>query len=102
VFPQIAGLGQSEMSRRYAIGSLEEAQAYIRHPLLGTRLIESARTISDAQAGSAAEILGGIDAHKLHSSMTLFMRADPGVPVFRQVLDKYFAGRPDSATDQRL
>ena len=102
VFPQIAGLGQSQMSRTYAISSLDEARAYLRHPVLGPRLIECARIVANARAGSAEQIFGGIDAQKLRSSMTLFLRAEPSQAVFQQVLDRYFGGQPDPATDQRL
>jgi uncharacterized protein (DUF1810 family) len=102
VFPQIAGLGQSQMSRTYAISSLVEAQAYLEHPVLGARLRESARALAAVQAGSAEEILGGIDAQKLRSSMTLFLRANPAEPLFQQVLDRYFDGVADAATDQRV
>ena len=102
VFPQIAGLGQSQMSRTYAISSLDEARAYLRHPVLGPRLVESARVVADSEAPSAEQIFGGIDRQKLQSSMTLFMRADPAQTVFRRVLERYFGGEPDAATDQRL
>jgi uncharacterized protein (DUF1810 family) len=102
VFPQIAGLGRSPMSRRYAISSLSEAKAYLEHPVLGPRLIECARILSDLPGGDAQAIFGGIDAVKLRSSMTLFARADPANPVFRQVLDDYFAGAPDEATDRLI
>ena len=102
VFPQIAGLGSSGMSQRYAIGSLAEAQAYLRHPVLGPRLLECERLVVAASARTAEQIFGGIDAQKLHSSTTLFLRAEPTEPVFQQVLDRFFAGRPDAATDQRL
>jgi uncharacterized protein (DUF1810 family) len=102
VFPQIAGLGLSEMSRRYAIASLAEAQAYLRHPVLGPRLIECAASVANAPAVTADEIFGEIDTQKLHSSMTLFLRAEPAEPLFRQVLERYFDGVPDAATDQRL
>src|SRR5713226_5265217 len=102
VFPQIAGLGQSQMSRIYAIASLQEAQAYLRHPVLGPRLIECANVVARAHAATAEHIFGGIDTQKLHSSMTLFVRADPTEPLFQQVLDRYFAGVPDQATDQRV
>jgi len=102
VFPQIAGLGQSQMSRTYAIASLDEATAYQRHPILGPRLAECAGIVARARASTAEQIFGGIDAQKLHSSMTLFMRAAPSEPLFRQVLDRYFDGVPDSATDQHL
>jgi uncharacterized protein (DUF1810 family) len=102
VFPQVAGLGQSEMSRTYAIASLEEARAYLAHPVLGPRLRECAAALLDHAGLTASEILGGIDAVKLRSSMTLFARADPGQPLFREVLDRFFAGRGDEATAQRL
>jgi uncharacterized protein (DUF1810 family) len=102
IFPQIAGLGFSQMSRTYAIASLDEAHAYLRHPVLGPRLIECARLVGEAQATSAEQIFGGIDAVKLRSSMTLFLRAAPEDPLFRQVLDRYFDGAPDAATDALL
>ena len=102
VFPQIAGLGQSEMSRRFAIPSLEEAKAYLEHPVLGPRLKECTRLVVQTQAPSAEQIFGGIDAQKLRSSMTLFSRAAPDEPLFKQVLDQYFGGQPDTATDERI
>ncbi|MFF1383423.1 DUF1810 domain-containing protein [Arthrobacter sp. NPDC058288] len=102
VFPQIAGLGQSPTSRRYAITSLAEARAYLGHPVLGTRLLECARAVVAHTGVSADRMFGGIDARKLQSSMTLFMRADPAEPVFREVLDQYFNGSADPATDRLL
>jgi uncharacterized protein (DUF1810 family) len=102
VFPQIAGLGQSPISRRYAISSLDEAKAYLAHEVLGPRLVECARILTGLGTTSAEEVFGGIDAMKLRSSMTLFARADPGDPVFQQVLDRYFAGEADGATDRLL
>lgn len=102
VFPQIAGLGRSPMSRRYAIASLDEAKAYLEHPVLGPRLIESARILTDLRNVGARDIFGDVDAIKLRSSMTLFPRADSTNPVFRQVLDAYFDGVPDEATDRLL
>ena len=102
VFPQIAGLGQSPISRRYAISSLAEAQAYLDHPTLGPRLIECARIVRDLRAPSAEDVFGGIDAMKLRSSMTLFARTDPADPAFREVLDAYFDGVPDGATERLL
>ena len=102
VFPQIAGLGQSQMSRTYAISSLDEARAYLQHPVLGQRLIECTGIVASAAAQTAEQIFGGIDAQKLHSSMTLFVRARPNETLFKQVLDRYFDGTVDSATDQRL
>lgn len=103
VFPQIAGLGQSPTSRRYAIASLEEARAYVAHPVLRARLAECARTLIELPAGaSAAEIFGELDAMKVRSSMTLFMRAAPDETLFRRVLERYFDGDPDPATDRLL
>ena len=102
VFPQIAGLGFSHMSRTYAISSLEEARAYLQHPLLGPRLRECAAAVLASGAPTPEALMGSIDAVKLRSSMTLFLRADPTEPLFQQVLDRYFAGQPDPATDKRL
>jgi uncharacterized protein (DUF1810 family) len=102
VFPQIAGLGHSPTSRMFAISSLAEARAYLAHPVLGPRLVECATIVTQAQGRSAEQIFGGIDAQKLRSCITLFLRADPGQPVFGQVLDRYFDGHPDLATDQRI
>jgi len=102
VFPQIAGLGSSPMAQRYAISSLDEARAYLAHPVLGDRLRESAHALTRLDTRSPEEVLGGIDALKLRSSMTLFRRAAPDEPVFEQVLDQYFGGTADAATDARL
>src|SRR5438270_6715643 len=102
IFPQIAGLGQSPTSRRYAISSLDEARAYIEHRVLGPQLQECARALAGRTGSSARDIFGGIDAMKLRSSMTLFHRADPDDPVFGEVLDRYFGGEPDAATDRLL
>ena len=102
VFPQIAGLGYSEMSRHYGIASLDEAQAYLAHPVLGARLRQCAALILAAPGDSATAILGSIDAVKLRSSMTLFHRAAPDEPIFLAVLDRFFDGVPDPATDERL
>jgi uncharacterized protein (DUF1810 family) len=102
VFPQIAGLGSSPMARQYAISSLDEARAYLAHAVLGDRLRESARALTGLDSRDPGEVLGGIDAMKLRSSMTLFMRAAPDEPLFAQVLDQYFGGAADDATDARL
>ena len=101
VFPQIAGLGLSAMSVRYAIGSLAEARSYLAHPVLGPRLRECAEAVL-AAPGDAVDILGDIDAIKLRSSMTLFSRADPDDPLFPRVLDRFFEGAPDRETDRLL
>jgi len=102
VFPQIAGLGYSPTARTYAITSLEEARAYLAHPVLGPRLIECATILTGLPGRNAEQIFGELDAQKLRSSATLFRHAAPAVPVFRQVLDRYFGGVPDSATEQRI
>ena len=102
VFPQITGLGRSGMDRTYAIRSLDEARAYLAHPLLGPRLREAAGVAARADAASAGELMGGIDALKLRSSMTLFGRADPTEPVFRAVLERWFDGAEDDLTVARL
>jgi uncharacterized protein (DUF1810 family) len=104
VFPQLAGLGHSATSRAYAIGSLAEADAYARDPLLGARLTACARALLEhSDSGiSAEQILGAIDAVKLRSSMTLFARAAPEQPLFAEVLEKYFGGVADPATDALL
>ena len=102
VFPQIAGLGRSETSRRYAIASRAEAAAYLQHVLLGPRLIECTQIVVATRGRSAIQIFGAGDAMKLQSCMTLFLRAAPGEPLFGRVLDRYFAGVPDRQTDLLL
>jgi uncharacterized protein (DUF1810 family) len=102
VFPQIAGLGYSPAARTYAIGSLGEARAYLAHPVLGPRLIECATIVAQTRDRTAEQIFGGIDALKLRSCATLFHRADPDQPVFADVLARFFDGRPDPATDERI
>ena len=102
VFPQVAGLGKSQMSWWYAIASLEEARLYLAHPILGERLEECARILTESGGKTAEEIFGPVDAMKLRSSMTLFARAAPDNPLFRAVLDRYFGGVADEATDVRL
>jgi uncharacterized protein (DUF1810 family) len=98
IFPQIAGLGQSPMSIRFAIASLDEAKAYLAHPVLGARLRECARLTLDVEGRSARDIFGSIDEMKFRSSMTLFARAAPDEEVFERCLNKYFAGSPDPIT----
>ncbi|MDQ6794167.1 MAG: DUF1810 domain-containing protein [Chloroflexota bacterium] len=99
IFPQIAGLGRSAVSRRFAITSLDGARAYLADPVLGARLRECASAVLTANARAAEDIFGPIDAVKLRSSMTLFQRAAPEEPVFVQVLDRYFGGIADAATE---
>jgi len=102
VFPQIEGLGESAMSKRYAIASLDEARAYVRHPVLGPRLRECVRIVNALPPAGAEAIFGSIDAQKLRSSLTLFLRAAPDEPAFARALERYFGGVPDAATDARL
>ena len=102
VFPQIAGLGRSGMAQRFALADLDEARAYLAHPVLGPRLIECARALTDLDVDDPVQVMGSIDAQKLRSSMTLFARAAPDQSVFRQVLDHYFSGAEDDATTSRL
>jgi uncharacterized protein (DUF1810 family) len=102
VFPQVAGLGRSATSQHYAISGLAEAEAYLAHPVLGPRLRECARVLTELPGSDADEVLGTVDGQKLRSSMTLFARAAADEPVFRQVLKQYFAGREDDATLRRL
>jgi uncharacterized protein (DUF1810 family) len=102
IFPQLSGLGHSANARTYAIGSLAEASAYLAHPVLGPRLRACTSALLKLPATTAREVLGDVDAMKLHSSMTLFARADPHEQLFRRVLDRYFRGVFDEATEQRL
>ena len=102
VFPQVAGLGSSSTARHYAISGLDEARAYLAHPVLGPRLRECAELAAAVERGSAADVFGYPDDLKLRSSMTLFARAAPDTPVFAAVLDRYFDGEPDPATLERL
>ena len=98
VFPQVAGLGRSATAQHFAISGPDEARAYLAHPVLGPRLVECARALTDLDVDDPVQVLGSIDAQKLRSSMTLFAHAAPDQPVFRQVLDHYFAGAEDDAT----
>jgi uncharacterized protein (DUF1810 family) len=102
VFPQIAGLGHSPTARHYAISSLDEARAYLAHPVLGARLTECAGLVAGISGRTAEQVFGGIDAVKLRSCMTLFHHAAPGEQVFRDVLDQYFGGQADPATEERV
>lgn len=101
VFPQIAGLGQSTTARHYAIRSAAEARAYLAHPLLGPRLVEATRAVT-AAPGSAESILGGIDAVKLRSSLTLFAAVAEEPTPFEAALDRFYHGERDPETVKRL
>ena len=98
IFPQIAGLGRSETARHYALSGVVEAQAYLAHPLLGSRLEESCQLLMDVEHRTASEIFGYPDDLKLHSSLTLFAQAAPYQPLFAACLAKYFNGWRDSST----
>ena len=99
VFPQVAGLGRSAMAQRYAVSGLAEARAYLRDPVLGQRLRESSQVLLELPGSDPVAVFDDIDAVKLRSSMTLFARADPDDAAFPAVLEKYFGGRADAATD---
>lgn len=98
IFPQIAGLGQSPTAKHYAIASLDEARAYLRHPVLGARLRECAALALAVEGRTAEQVFPHPDHLKFRSSMTLFALADPGEPVFQACLDKFFGGEADPAT----
>jgi uncharacterized protein (DUF1810 family) len=102
VFPQLQGLGSSALARKFAIASLQEAEAYLRHPLLGPRLRECTRLVNLVEGVAIGRILGYPDDLKFRSSMTLFARATPDNQVFNAALSKYFGGEPDQATLDRL
>ena len=98
IFPQFAGLGLSSTSRHYAIGSLDEARAYLAHPILGPRLIECAGATLTVEGRSAHDIFGSPDDMKLRSSATLFALVSPEDSVFQRVLERYFDGKRDERT----
>ena len=103
VFPQIRGLGRSEMAVRYAISGREEARAYLDHPVLGPRLQECTGIVVELAGTSVEEIFGYPDDLKFHSSMTLFAEVEgPSDCVFHEALRKYFDGKTDQATLDRL
>jgi uncharacterized protein (DUF1810 family)/uncharacterized protein YndB with AHSA1/START domain len=102
VFPQIAGLGHSSTAQRFALSSLTEARAYMAHPVLGPRLLECTGIVAETQGRTAQDLFGPVDAQKLRSSVTLFRRAAPGEALFARVIERYFGGMPDPATDRLL
>lgn len=102
IFPQLQGLGHSAMAQQYGIGSAEEAQVYLQHPLLGARLLECTRLVNAVHQRSAREIFGSPDDLKFRSCMNLFSRV-PGAPtIFQSALERYFAGIADPRTLQLL
>ena len=102
IFPQVSGLGHSATARYYAIGSRQEAQAYLAHPLLGPRLIACSEQVNRVEGRSAHQIFGSPDDLKFRSCMTLFAAVRPEATVFRDALVRYFDGAPDAATLGRL
>ena len=102
IFPQIAGLGSSPTAQRFAITSMDEATAYLAHPLLGPRLRECSALVNAVPHRAVGDIFPYPDDLKFHSSITLFAVADPDNPLFPSVLDRFFNGRRDDATLDRL
>jgi uncharacterized protein (DUF1810 family) len=98
IFPQVAGLGFSAMAQRYAISGLDEAQAYLQHPVLGERLRVCAAAVNAVTGRTAHQVFGSPDDMKFRSSMTLFGRAAPDEPAFRAALERYFEGQEDPRT----
>ena len=102
ISPQLKGLGHSDMAMRFGISSKEEAEEYLRHPVLGRRLIECAQLVSEVEGRSIEQIFGYPDNLKFHSSMTLFLNTTMPDPVMQAVLDKYFGGKMDQLTLEKL
>ena len=102
MFPQLAGLGFSAMAQRYAISGLDEAQAYLQHPVLGERLRVCTAAVNAVTGRTAHEVFGSPDDMKFRSSMTLFGRAAPAEPAFRTALKRYFDGQEDPRTLEKL
>jgi uncharacterized protein (DUF1810 family) len=98
IFPQIDGLGFSSTTKRYSIKSLEEAEAYLAHSVLGARLLECAEAVLAVENRTVTQIMGSPDDVKLHSSATLFACVSPPNSVFHRMLDKYFDSQPDPNT----
>ena len=98
IFPQIAGLGRSDMAQRFALASVEEAAAYLAHPVLGMRLRECCVLVMGIEGRSISEIFGHPDDLKFRSSMTLFARAAPDDPIFAACLKRFFGGEADART----
>lgn len=98
IFPQIKGLGHSDMARKFAISSREEAEAYLKHPILGPRLRECSRIVAAFDGRAIEDIFGYPDTMKFQSSMTLFSQVAADNEVFNECLRKYFEGEPDPFT----
>lgn len=98
IFPQFAGLGRSETAQHYAIASLDEARAYLNHPVLGSRYIECVTALQDLPTSDPTAVLGSVDATKLRSSLTLFSEAAPEQKLFKAALERWFRGSKDQLT----
>jgi len=98
IFPQIKGLGKSDIARYYAIADLAEAEAFLNHPILAKHLIEICQLLLNFKTKSIDEILGDLDARKLQSSLSLFSQVENANPIFQELLDTFYAGNLDSAT----
>lgn len=98
IFPQLKGLGSSETANYYGIRDLEEASKFLQHPIFGNNLIRICKVLTALNGKTAYEIFGTPDDLKLHSSLTLFSLLKETDPIFRQLIDKYFDGRPDGQT----
>jgi uncharacterized protein (DUF1810 family) len=102
VFPQLRGLGHSPMAQHYGIGSLDEARAYLAHPVLGPRLMAWTDLVNAVEGQSAHAIFGSPDDMKFHACMTLFQAASPETPAFETALIRYFGGAPHEGTGALL
>ncbi len=102
IFPQIAGLGYSQMAQYYAIRDIEEAKEYLKNDILRRRLLEISQALLETESDDAAYVMGRPDDLKLKSSMTLFLLAEPECQVFQKVLDKFFQGEKDGKTEEIL
>ena len=102
IFPQIAGLGYSEMAQYYAIKDMEEAKEYLKNEVLRRRLLEISQALLETESDDAAYVMGWPDDMKLKSSMTLFLLAEPECETFQKVLDKFFHGETDQKTEEIL
>ncbi|MFI5162960.1 MAG: DUF1810 domain-containing protein [Sphingobacteriales bacterium] len=102
IFPQVQGLGFSSTAQMYAINGYEEAEAYLKHPVLGKRLLEISHALMALQNDDPSSVFGYPDDLKLKSSMTLFASVEPENPLFQQVLDKFYHGTKDAKTLQLL
>lgn len=102
IFPQIKGLGRSEIAEYYAIADLDEAKAYLKEPVLAAHMQEICEALLENESSNAEEVMGWPDDLKLRSSMTLFAAADPENDIYQRVLDKFFEGKPDEKTLELL